>query len=252
MSQDDRPGDYDGIAEHANVVSAGFEAPGGSVLPPPDRPCPQIELDDLGMIRKPAEVRLEVRMIESAGSAVYEQHGRPLPPFTSVRHEGRTSTSNHNRVPFTSIASPSIPLSADRSASLIRTIRPISPTARGLARRPGPGLRGWPGLAAGVVAALGGHLVGGGAPDHGVGTVFRADHARSGESPERGRDESGADQARVDGVCMQLLAASAELPDEEEIGQLGCRVLGDADQCSGAADPGQIEAIDSEVHGARQ
>ena len=60
VSEHDRSGDADRVAEGTNVVGAGFEAPRACVAPVRPSVPTQIEIDHLGLLREPAEVRFEV------------------------------------------------------------------------------------------------------------------------------------------------------------------------------------------------
>ena len=67
VSEDDRPGYSERVAEGADVVGACLEAPRACVAPVRPSVATQIEVDDLGMLREPAEVRLEVRVVKDPG-----------------------------------------------------------------------------------------------------------------------------------------------------------------------------------------
>ncbi len=79
----------DRVAECSDVVCGPFEAPRARAAPVGTAVPAQIEVDDLGMLGEPAEVRLEVGMVIAARSAVNQDHRRPLPHLIAVRHERR-------------------------------------------------------------------------------------------------------------------------------------------------------------------
>src|SRR5260221_1155076 len=78
VPEDDRPGDPDGVAEAVDVIRAGLEAPRTRVAPVRSAMPAQVEVDDLGVLRKRGECGLEVGVVVDARAAVYQQDGRPL------------------------------------------------------------------------------------------------------------------------------------------------------------------------------
>jgi hypothetical protein len=89
VSEDDRPLYPERLAEDADVVRAGLEAPRGCVAPLRSPVSTQIEVDNLGMLREPSEVRLEVRVVVDPGATVNQHHRRSLPQLAPVGHECR-------------------------------------------------------------------------------------------------------------------------------------------------------------------
>ena len=89
VPEDDRPGYPSRVTEGANVVGACLEAPPGCLAPCRPPVPTQIEVDDLGMLGEPGEVRLEVGVVVDPGAAMDQNHGRPLPHLIPARHERR-------------------------------------------------------------------------------------------------------------------------------------------------------------------
>jgi hypothetical protein len=89
VAEDDRTGDADRITEGSDVVRASFEAPCGCVAPVRPPVPAQIDVDNLGMLPQPGEVRFEVGVVVDPGPAVHQHHGRPQPHLVALGHEYR-------------------------------------------------------------------------------------------------------------------------------------------------------------------
>jgi hypothetical protein len=59
VPEDDRPLDAERVAEAADVVGAGLEAPRGRVTPVRTPVTAQVDVDDLRVLGEPVEVGLE-------------------------------------------------------------------------------------------------------------------------------------------------------------------------------------------------
>lgn len=87
MTEDDRPDDAERIAEGTHVVRAQFEAPIGWIVPGRSPVTAEVEIDDLRDVTQRSEVRLEVRVVVRARSAVDEDDGRLRPHRRVVGHQ---------------------------------------------------------------------------------------------------------------------------------------------------------------------
>ena len=102
MSEDDRLGDSDRVAERADVVRAYVEVPLGWVAPSGSAVPAQVEVHDLSMLGESGEVGLEVRVVKAAGAAMDEDDRRQPPHVRAIGTSADPSTSNHSRVPLAS------------------------------------------------------------------------------------------------------------------------------------------------------
>ena len=87
VSVHDRPVNGERVAEGADVVCARLEAPRTGVAPLGAAVAAQVQVDHLRRLRKPSEVRLEVRVVEASRPAVQQDDGGPLAHRGAVGHE---------------------------------------------------------------------------------------------------------------------------------------------------------------------
>jgi hypothetical protein len=89
VPEHDRVVDADRVAEGADVVGAGLEAPRGSIPPGGPAVPAQVEVDHLRALGEPGEVRFEVGVVVDPGTAVNKNHGWVLPQLAAVGYEFR-------------------------------------------------------------------------------------------------------------------------------------------------------------------
>jgi hypothetical protein len=90
VAEDDRVRDSESRTERGNVVGAPFQAPIAEIRSLGATEAAKVEIYDLGDIRETRKMRLEVRVVIRAWTAVHEDDGWSLAHGRTFRDEAGT------------------------------------------------------------------------------------------------------------------------------------------------------------------